>query len=208
MALLAFVVFIPAWFESTQNRTEYREVKKEVRTQVKQIRKVSKPAQRTSSAQIADRLFRIGMIRRVIALVLLASILIGGWAATSLSSNLWWFCGSVAGLLFGLLANRRTAVVKRALLHESLSVSRKVKSGPQAVHKYVDELTQAVADLEARAWTPVELPKPMHLLNKVGELEIPTLAQVTPINQVSQSQEQNSETEISVDEILRRRRAI
>lgn len=213
VAALWVVIFIPSWFENTQNKSEVRTVKREVQTQVKQIRNEAKPKMVTESSIIASALYRNSTVRKFLAFAILVSASVLVWAILDFSNNSVAAYLSAAALVVCTLANRRSQVVKRELLARSLQVSKHVKSSVPAMFKYVDDLSQVVADQEARVWIPVDLPKPMHLLNKVGELETPVLAQVksitpTVVNAVDSTGSQQVESEISLDEILRRRRAI
>ena len=208
-SLVWVVVFIPAWFESSQNRSDYRQAKQEVASRVKQVRRVQRQKPQTTQAQIAGKLFRLSLTRKVISLSLFSALAIGIWSCLDFAANWPILATSVFCTVLAALANRRTAVVKHKLLAESLQLSKAAKTAKPALFNYVEELAKAQAEIDARIWTPVELPKPMHLLNKVGELEAVELAEVTSISSPAVEQvDQQVQLDMPLDEILRRRRAV
>ena len=209
-AVIWVVLFIPSWFHSSQNREEDRQLRRSEKIEVRKIRQQVKPVSQTKIQTQASELFRISSIRKVAGLVLSASLLVTVWAAFNIAAN--WFVLAVAVVVDVLAAvvNRRTKFLREQLLAQSLRNRAGITSRRSGYTGAISpEAYRSLAD-DTRSWVPVELPKPMHLLNREGVLEEPILAQVSelPTAAKAETKPQLRVEGNSLDEILRRRRAI
>lgn len=192
-AVIWVALIIPAWFQSSENRSEIRAAKLAAKSQLIALNSTS-----VGSRSNLQSFSRVNQLR---------------WAGTlgfaSAAALLWLSVGNAglvtAAVLLALgsaVVLRRSLVLKRSLLAQSLR-SRKVKV-PQQTFKANMAQPQAYSNEANNGWKPNEIPKPMHQLNMNGTLETPVLAEVKalppkPVEQVANP---------NLDEILKRRRAI
>ena len=136
--------------------------------------------------QLASSFLAIVMVF-ALGMVVLGLVNLNYWGLT---------IGGAVVLVVSVTVNRRVAKARsrRVQLRRTAPVARKISLPNLAVD--TSPMSEAATPDNDRAWTPVEIPMPKHL---VGSLEQPTLAPVRAIGAPIEGAE--------LDEILRRRRS-
>lgn len=195
-AVIWVALIIPAWFKSSENRTSNRQFRKNLQRQEKAQRQVISRATNArpelSKYSDAARFRWIGVFFFAAAL---AGILSGAGQAIGIAASI--SLGIIALVFF-----RRASVLRNQALMSSLQ-NRSKRLPKQSFAKYLQDFSE-VQESVNQGWKPVELPEPMHKLNRNGKLEAVTLAEVSNIESAKKVEVKNS----SIDEILKRRRAI
>lgn len=197
IAVLVWVaLIIPSWIQSKQHTNEVREVRKAQSQLVRNLKRTSGTVVVDAQAIIFAKANRNFTVSRV---VMLFSFIFGLFAA----SQFWFLAASGSALFFlaSILISNRLLKKRNDLLAEFGNRRNKAKPA-KSFAKYLSE-SMPNASASQQGWTPVEVPVPMHLLNRNGLLEQPKLAHVRNLEQVQTKP--NSAAEL--DEILRRRRA-
>jgi hypothetical protein len=198
-------VFIPSWFKRSQerqaNKTSGRQVSREAKVALSK-------APRSEISTLAERNFRLGMTYRIFA-----SISFFAFAASiatiflAVSQIFYWIVTFVFGAIFvASFAISRSA--KRKSMHVLAKASKSRSNVFTSVSnslRYQDaEGLIAGSPVDTRAWEANRLPAPRQ---RIGELEMPTLAEVVEIEERVVKKSQTTLDSTALDEILRRRRA-
>lgn len=192
-AVIWVALIIPAWFQSSENRTQIRQAKLEAKSRVASLKT---PGSKASSSDAA-----FAKVNRLRLLSFTFLISAGSLIWLDVSNAISVSTGIALGLVsFAIL--RRSVVVKRQLLAQSIR-NRKVRL-PQRNFKLDFSENQDQAVDTNPGWKPNELPKPMHQLNMNGTLEAAVLAEVKTLQPKAPEEISNA----SIDDILKRRRAI
>ena len=198
-------VFIPTWFKHSQERQANKSSKHEVRREVK----VARASQhRSAVSNLAERNYRLSMTQRIfsaiaffafaasIASIFLAVSQIFYWIVTVVFSAI-----SLAAWTVSRSAKRKAAeVISRA----SKSRSNVFASVSNSLRYQGAISSIAGSPVNTRAWEANRLPAPRQ---RIGELEMPTLAEVVEIDERVIKKSQATLDSTALDEILRRRRA-
>ncbi|MFM7014173.1 MAG: hypothetical protein ACKOXT_04185, partial [Actinomycetota bacterium] len=107
--------------------------------------------------------------------------------------------GLLVGMFTLLVAIKASSALRKLLIRVALSKTEKTASLANSWKASLIPTFEAASD--PRAWTPNPLPSPAYK-SRIGELEIPTVASVSEINQSGK----NFDTQNEINEILRRRR--
>lgn len=198
-------VFVPTWFKRSQEKQQEKASSLAARTEIKTAREErAKP----SIANLAERNFRLTMTQNIFrgiaffafagtfASIFMAVSQIFYLILTAIFSTI--FIISLA--IFRAAKRKNTAVLRAARNSRSklyASVSNALKS--QGVESSI-----AGNPVDKRAWEPTRLPAPRQ---RIGELEMPTLAEVVEIEERAAKKSHATLDSTALDEILRRRRA-
>ena len=225
VAALWILVFLPAWFQRSQQSAENRQAwkqraksntpkpkvqKRELRSKELVVEEVRSAAPRVRisgrARTIAARIYRLKALRHLVVTLLVASmtgtVASVAWLATDVNA---WVAVMVSGslVLVSSVATRRVS----DRLAEAIESTRGLRGIAAARLQYSTRITpqdaSSVEPVDPRAWTPVPLPEPK---TGVGQIAKVTMASVTEI----QSSATESNTVVidgsSLDEILERRR--
>jgi hypothetical protein len=198
-------VFIPSWFKRSQERQASRTTNREVRRELK-MAKAATP--RSGISNLAERNYRLAMTQRIFS-----SIAFFAFAASiasiflAVSQIFYWIVTLVFSAIFV-----SSLVVARSAKRKSLEVLAKASKSRAHVFasvsnslRYQDEKGLiAGIPVDTRAWQANRLPAPRQ---RIGELEMPTLAEVVEIEERVIKKSQPTLDSTALDEILRRRRA-
>ncbi len=186
LAAVWFLVFLPALNgRGKENRSESLE--RSTRRALLNENVSPRVASRARTARLSKQVFALLSIASGIASIV--SVFQGAALAALVSA------AAVAGFVAASrLANRR---LNRILVSGS-NRRNKISSGLSGSG---EKIVEPDVEIEDRRWTPNETPK-QGLLNRVGTLESPTLADVVEIDFPGELDSK------ALDEILRRRRAI
>jgi hypothetical protein len=198
-------VFIPSWFKRSQERqaskTSTRQVRREVR-----VARATTP--RSAISNLAERNYRLSMTQRFFS-----SIAFFAFAASIASiflavSQIFYLIFSavfsaifITSVVLVRVAKRKNAAIiiaatrNRSSLYASVSNALKSQSVEGSI---------AGNPVDKRAWEPNKLPAPRQ---RIGELEMPTLAEVVEIEERVVKKSHATLDSTALDEILRRRRA-
>lgn len=222
---LWILVFVPAWFQRSQQSAENRNAwnaransgapklksqKRELRAKelvVEEVRSASPRVRISGRAKtIAARIYRLRALRHIVVSVLVISMLstVGSvaWLATDLNA---WLAVVASSFLVVASAVATRKVSDR--LAEAIESTRGLRGLAVSRLQYSTRISQQdasdVEQLDPRAWTPVKLPEPKSGLGQIAQV---SMASVSPI-----SAAENGATELvidgaSIDEILERRR--
>ena len=198
-------VFVPSWFKRSQDRQQEKLVTRATRDEIELTKK---SGTRAKISNLAERNFRLSMTQRIftavaffafatsIASIFLAVSQIFYWIVTFISSVI--FIGSAA---VARAAKRKNSQV---LLAATKTRSRMYASAAHALKNQSAESSIAGNPVDIRGWEPNVLPAPRQ---RIGELEMPTLAEVVEIDERVIKKSQATLDSTALDEILRRRRA-
>ncbi|MFM6980872.1 MAG: hypothetical protein ACKOWE_05660 [Micrococcales bacterium] len=187
LAALIWVAFIiPAWIQGGEIRATKRSAKYLDRKSLRAS---------NSAVEVVTQVNRLK--RLAFALVAAAGIVLSfGFALNSVFATI----AGIAIILFSLVAFRRAFVVSKKLVGKATRTTTRQAS----VSKYLRDI-ELSSTPATNGWKPNALPEPMHKLNMNGSLEKVAIAEVKQL-EIPKVEEQKI-TE-SIDEILRRRRAI
>jgi hypothetical protein len=198
-------VFIPSWFKRSQERQAAKPDNRQFKREVKEARAA---ASRSAISNLAERNFRLAMTQKVFSSIAffaaaasIASIFL------AVSQIFYWIVTLIfAGIFIGSWVVARTAKRKNidVLARASKSRSNVFASVANSL-RYEDEKSSIAGNpVDTRAWEPNRLPAPRQ---RIGELELPTLAEVVEIEERVIKNSQTTLDSTALDEILRRRRA-
>ena len=198
-------VFVPSWFKRSEDRKIQKEATNELRGEIKTVRSA-----RTSSAisDLAQKNFKLKLTRRifsVFAYLAFAAAIASIFAAVS--QIFYWIVTLVFSAIFvSSFAIARSAKRKSLEVLASASKSRaNVFASVANSLRYQDEKGLiAGIPVDTRSWQANRLPAPRQ---RIGELEMPTLAEVVEIEERVIKKSQTTLDSTALDEILRRRRA-
>lgn len=209
--------FIPSWVKRGENVQEVRETRQMV---TKQLRENRAATPRGKQSSIAQQAINLGRRRRVIGSIAVVSGFIGLFALTDLTNLAAVAVGGLSLAAVSLVSSRALWKRQQVLLANSIQGRADIANNYRSMVRSAMDLAPQVADAAAddRAWTPREIPAPLHT-GHIGSLEQPTLAEVTqlPLAQPavqSPGQKEIAKAEVenfggaNLDEILRRRRAV
>jgi hypothetical protein len=198
-------VFIPSWFKRSQERQTVNPSARQLRREARAARA---EAPRSAISNLAERNFRLTMTQKIfstisffslatsIASIFLAVSQIFYWIVTFIFSAIF-----VASWVIARTAKRKNLDV---LARASKSRSNVFASVANSL-RYEDAQSSIAGNpVDTRAWEPNHLPAPRQ---RIGELELPTLAEVVEIEERVIKKSQVTLDSTALDEILRRRRA-
>ena len=198
-------VFIPSWFKRSQERQDSKHTNRELRQQLQGARSV---ADRSPISNLAERNIRLSMTNKIFSTIAFFSL------ATSIASiflavsqTFYWIVTFVFLTVF--VASWALARAAKRKNLEVLAVASKSRSNLYASVsnslRYQDaENLIAGIPVDTRGWEANRLPAPRQ---RIGELELPTLAEVVEIEERVIKKSQVTLDSTALDEILRRRRA-
>lgn len=225
VAALWILVFVPAWFQRSQQSAENRNAwnaransgalklksqKRELRAKelvVEEVRSASPRVRISGRAKtIAARIYRLRALRHIVVSALVISMLstVGSvaWLATDL--NAWVAVGASSFLVVA------SAVATRKVsdrLAEAIESTRGLRGLAVSRLQYSTRISQQdasdVEQLDPRAWTPVKLPEPKSGLGQIAQV---SMASVSPISAAESVTTELVIDGASIDEILERRR--
>lgn len=198
-------VFIPSWFKRSQERQDSKRPNRELRQQLRGVRSV---ADLSPISNLAERNIRLSMTNKIFSTIAFFSL------ATSIASiflavsqTFYWIVTFVFFTVFVSSWTLARAAKRKNL--EVLAVASKSRSNLYASVsnslRYQDaENLIAGIPVDTRGWEANRLPAPRQ---RIGELELPTLAEVVEIEERVIKKSQVTLDSTALDEILRRRRA-
>ncbi len=198
-------VFIPYWFKRSQERQATKTSNRELRREAK-ISRATTP--RSGISNLAERNYRLAMTQRIFS-----SIAFFAFAASIASIFL-----AVSQIFYSIVTFVFLAIfigswaIARAAKRKNLDVLAMASKSRSNVYasvanslRYQDaESSIAGIPVDTRAWEANRLPAPRQ---RIGELELPTLAEVVEIEERVIKKSQVTLDSTALDEILRRRRA-
>ena len=198
-------VFIPSWFKRSQERQSTKTTTRELRDQTQAARSVSS---RSPISNLAERNIRLSMTNKIFSIIAFFSL------ATSIASIFlavsqifYWIVTFVFSTIFVA-----SWAIARAAKRKNLDVLAMASKGRSNMYasvanslRYQDaESSIAGIPVDTRGWEANRLPAPRQ---RIGELELPTLAEVVEIEERVIKKSQATLDSTALDEILRRRRA-
>lgn len=209
--------FIPSWVKRGENVQEVRETRQMV---TKQLRENRAAVPRGKQSSIAQQAISLGRRRRVIGSIAVVSGFIGLFALTDLTNLAAVAIGGLTLAAVSLVSSRALWRRQQVLLANSIQGRADISNNYRSMVRSAIDLAPQVAEAAAddRAWTPREIPAPLHT-GHIGSLEQPTLAEVTQLPVAQPAVQSSGQKEIAkaevenfgganLDEILRRRRAV
>jgi hypothetical protein len=198
-------VFIPSWFKRSQERQSVKPSDRQLRRESRAARAA---APRSAISNLAERNYRLSMTQKIFSTISFFSL------ATSIASIFlavsqifYWIVTFIFLAIFvtswGIA---RTAKRKNIDVLASASKSRSNVFASVANSLRYEDAQSSIAGIpvDTRAWEPNRLPAPRQ---RIGELELPTLAEVVEIEERVNKKSQATLDSTALDEILRRRRA-
>lgn len=198
-------VFIPSWFKRSQERQTVKPSDRQRRLEARAAR-VAAP--RSAISNLAERNFRLSMTQKIFSSIAFFSL------ATSIASIFlavsqifYWIVTFIFSAIFVT-----SWVIARAAKRKNLDVLAKASKSRSNIFASVsnslryEDAQSSIAGIpvDTRAWEPNHLPAPRQ---RIGELELPTLAEVVEIEERVIKKSQATLDSTALDEILRRRRA-
>ena len=198
-------VFIPSWFKRSQERQATKSTNPEV---LRRDRSAGSSAGRSPISNLAERNIRLTMTNKIfstIAFFSLAASIASIFLAVS--QIFYWIVTFIFSAVFAA-----SWVIARAAKRKNLEVLALASKSRSNVYasaanslRYLDaESSIAGIPVDTRAWEPNHLPSPRQ---RIGELELPTLAEVVEIEERVIKKSHATLDSTALDEILRRRRA-
>ncbi|MDE2592141.1 MAG: hypothetical protein KGL41_04735 [Actinomycetales bacterium] len=233
MVALWLLVFVPAWFQRSNDsayeretrRYVTRQIKQEVRANLHREKRHHLVVEETRSAAprvrvsgrahtVAAKVFRLRALRRALVTVLLAAMVavVASVAMLSLSATYW--LGVAGGFAVVCLTAWGVRVVGDRLTIALEASGRARSSAISALHystRGIDvdiQIEQPAAN--PRAWKPTELPAPK---TNVGQILATSFAEVVPIeakqlDEQIASNQKGVEESLDLDSIMQRRRQV
>ncbi|MEY3677230.1 MAG: hypothetical protein RL351_457 [Actinomycetota bacterium] len=198
-------VFIPSWFKRSQERQVAKPISRELRQQAQGAQSTGG---RSPISNLAERNIRLSMTNKIFSTIALFSL------ATSIASIFlavsqifYWIVTFIFSVVFVTSWTIARAAKRKNL--DVLAAASKRRSNVYASVanslRYQDaESSIAGIPVDTRAWEANRLPAPRQ---RIGELELPTLAEVVEIEERVIKKSQATLDSTALDEILRRRRA-
>ena len=198
-------VFIPSWFKRSQERQATKISNREIRREAK-ISRSANP--RSPISNLAERNHRLSLTQRIFS-----SIAFFAFAASiasiflAVSQIFYWIVTLVFSAIFVV-----SIAISRSAKRKSLEVlARASKNRTNVFASVANSLKYEQAEsliagnpVDTRAWEANRLPAPRQ---RIGELEMPTLAEVVEIEERVINKSPATLDSTALDEILRRRRA-
>ncbi len=198
-------VFIPSWFKRSQERQVAKPISRELRQQAQGAQST---VGRSPISNLAERNIRLSMTNKIFSTIAFFSL------ATSIASIFlavsqifYWIVTFIFSVVFVTSWTIARAAKRKNL--DVLAAASKRRSNVYASVanslRYQDaESSIAGIPVDTRAWEANRLPAPRQ---RIGELELPTLAEVVEIEERVIKKSQATLDSTALDEILRRRRA-
>lgn len=198
-------VFIPSWFKRSQERQTIKSTANDLR------RSVGSAGFSTDQSQIsnlAERNIRLSMTKKIFSTIAVFSLAVAiASIFLAVSQIFYWIVTFIFSAIFFI-----SWTVARAAKRKNLDVLAAASKNRSNVYasvanslRYQDaESLIAGIPVDTRAWEANRLPAPRQ---RIGELELPTLAEVVEIEERVIKKSQSTLDSTALDEILRRRRA-
>ncbi len=198
-------VFVPTWFKRSQEKQLEKTSSIESRTEIKSVKAAST---KSSISKLAERNYRLTMTQRFftgLAFFAFASAISSIFMAVSQIFYLI-FSAVFSAIFITSVVIVRAAKKKNAAIIIAATQNRSslYASVSHALKSQGVEGSIAGNPVDKRAWEPNRLPDPRQ---RIGELEMPTLAEVVEIENRSIKKSNATLDSTALDEILRRRRA-
>jgi len=198
-------VFVPTWFKRSQEKQQEKTSAIKTRAEIKIAKAQSA---RSSISKLAERNFRLTVTQRVFAGVAFFAFAAAISTIFMAVSQIFYliFSGIFSAIFVASLAIARAAKRKNSaiLIAATRNRSNLYASVNNALKNQGDEGSIAGNPVDIRAWEPNKLPAPRQ---RIGELEMPTLAEVVEIEERAVKKSDATLDSTALDEILRRRRA-
>lgn len=194
IAIIWVAVFIPSWF----NRTQEVQVRRRRERRVRVAAVASKSVPKSNIASVAQRSFQLQLVRRLCLTILLASVAGIVFGLVNFA-EFWWVSLSSLGAGIGVAFANRAATRSYQNLLIDLRAQRTKAFAARSVAITIDDSPlQQPAVENSSAWVPVPVPAP---LQKNGTLEEVVLAEVSELPKAKASV-----TGKDLDLIMKRRR--
>lgn len=212
---VALTMFIPAWVRRNEGVHEAREITRSVKQTARARREAAQAVVRhakESKQQLAAKLSRIVATRRVLALAFIGAVGIAGFGFVNFASWSFLAVGSSVAAVAALVLNRVLARSQAQVINDQRSFRAVPTVSYRDVFREIAPEAAVVPAAVDRTWTPRHMPAPLHT-GHVGSLEQPVLAKVSQIKPaavqaVAQTPEVVAPVGATLDEILKRRRAV
>lgn len=198
-------VFVPTWFKRSQEKQLEKTSSIVTRTEIKNVKAAST---KSSISKLAERNYRLTMTQRFFS-----GLAFFAFAATISSifmavSQIFYLIFSavfsaifITSVVIVRVAKKKNAAIIIAATQNRSSLYASVSN---ALKSQGVEGSIAGNPVDKRAWEPNRLPAPRQ---RIGELEMPTLAEVVEIEERVVKKSHATLDSTALDEILRRRRA-
>lgn len=198
-------VFVPTWFKRSQEKQLEKTSSIESRTEIKSVKAAST---KSSISKLAERNYRLTMTQRFftgLAFFAFAAAISSIFMAVSQIFYLI-FSAVFSAIFITSVVIVRAAKKKNAAIIIAATQNRSslYASVSNALKSQGVEGSIAGNPVDKRAWEPNRLPAPRQ---RIGELEMPTLAEVVEIEERVVKKSHATLDSTALDEILRRRRA-
>ena len=198
-------VFVPTWFKRSQEKQLEKTSSIATRTEIKNVKAAST---KSSISKLAERNYRLTMTQRFftgLAFFAFAAAISSIFMAVSQIFYLI-FSAVFSAIFITSVVIVRAAKKKNAAIIIAATQNRSslYASVSNALKSQGVEGSIAGNPVDKRAWEPNRLPAPRQ---RIGELEMPTLAEVVEIEERVVKNSHATLDSTALDEILRRRRA-
>ncbi len=198
-------VFVPTWFKRSQEKQLEKSSSIATRAEIKNVRAAST---KSSISKLAEQNFRLTMTQRIftgLAFFAFAGVISSIFMAVSQIFYLI-FSAIFSAIFVASIAIVRAAKRKNSdiIIAATRNRSSLYASVSNALKSQGVEGSIAGNPVDKRAWEPNRLPAPRQ---RIGELEMPTLAEVVEIEERAVKKTHATLDSSALDEILRRRRA-
>ena len=198
-------VFVPTWFKRSQEKQLEKTSSIATRTEIKNVKASST---KSSISRLAERNYRLTMTQRFFTGLAF-------FAFAAAISSIFMAVSQIFYLIFSAVFSTifiTSVVIVRAAKKKNAAIiiaatrnrSSLYASVSNALKSQGVEGSIAGNPVDKRAWEPNRLPAPRQ---RIGELEMPTLAEVVEIEERVVKKSHAPLDSTALDEILRRRRA-
>ncbi len=198
-------VFVPTWFKRSQEKQLEKTSSIANRTEIKNVKAAST---KSSISMLAERNYRLTMTQRFFTGLAF-------FAFAAAISSIFMAVSQIFYLIFSAVFSTifiTSVVIVRAAKKKNAAIiiaatrnrSSLYASVSNALKSQGVEGSIAGNPVDKRAWEPNRLPAPRQ---RIGELEMPTLAEVVEIEERVVKKSHATLDSTALDEILRRRRA-
>lgn len=194
IAIIWVAVFIPSWF----NRTQEVQVRRRRERTVRVAAAASKAVPKSNIASVAQRSFQLQLVRRVCLTILFASVAGIVFGLVNFVEFWWVSLSSLGAGIAVAFANRAATRSYQNLLVDLRAQRTKAFAARSVAITIDDPALQQPAVENQSAWVPVPVPAP---LQKNGTLEEVVLAAVSELPKAKASV-----TGKDLDLIMKRRR--
>lgn len=198
-------VFVPTWFKRSQEKQLEKTSSIATRTEIKNVKEAST---KSSISKLAERNYRLTMTQRFftgLAFFAFAAAISSIFMAVSqifyLIFSAVFSAIFIASVVVVRAAKKKNAAIIIAATRNRSSLYASVSN---ALKSQGVEGSIAGNPVDKRDWEPNRLPAPRQ---RIGELEMPTLAEVVEIEERVVKKSHATLDSTALDEILRRRRA-